>query len=124
MPAEPSRVLSRRLIAVGNLCALGIVGFLVETVANAAYAAALPVAASTAGIRFTEMHACPGLLGSLGGWAYLAAWAWLPRAVWRVRASRRDGRTLRPAESRLLATIALLIAAAPCALWLASRRLL
>ena len=112
------------MIALGNLCAIGIVGFLVETAANAAYATAFIPAASTGGIVFREVYACPGLLGSLGAWAYLAAWAWLPRAVWRVLAARRDGRTLRPAEGRLIATIVLLIGSAPCALWLAGLGLL
>ena len=47
-------------------------------------------------MHFTHVIWCPGLLGWLGSWAYMAAWLWLPTVVWQMVRAKRDERTLRP----------------------------
>lgn len=92
--------LGRRMIVVGALCAIGIAGVLAEMLATLPFLIeerrALAAAPADGGVRVRGLSViCPGLIGWLGTWGYLASWIWLPIATWRVRRHYRDGGWLR-----------------------------
>jgi hypothetical protein len=66
---------------------------------------------------FTQMFAvCPGPLGQLGTYAYLATWIWLPTLGWRLWKARRKGLPLRTVDRVLPVVVAILVVAVQCLL--------
>jgi hypothetical protein len=113
--------LGRRMIVVGALCALGIAGAMAEMLATLPYLAEegrAPAATAPAmSVSFKGMSAiCPGLIGWLGAWGYLASWIWLPAATWRVRRRHREGGRVRSLDLLLPSLVGIEIVLLQCLL--------
>ncbi|MET0555041.1 MAG: hypothetical protein ABW221_18510 [Vicinamibacteria bacterium] len=112
--------LSRRMVVIGAFCALGIAAVLTEMLALLPYLLEeererAARATTGTGISFEGLSIiCPGLIGWLGFWGYLASWVWLPLAVWRV--SRSDSTGRRGRDRLLPLLVALEILALQCVL--------
>jgi hypothetical protein len=116
-PSTKAEAFSPKLQLMGWLCVPGIGCLLVEMMTQLPYmpeawwapAGQTPLPPGKFDLRWAFID--PGLLGWLGGWAYLAAWIWVPVAIWRSVRANRSGIALRPLERVLL-----LLVPAPLAL--------
>ena len=109
------------MIVVGMLCALGIAGAMAEMLATLAYLTeavrTLGATAPATSVSFKGMSIiCPGLIGWLGAWGYLASWIWLPTATWRIRRRHREGKPLRSLDLFLPALVGIEIVLLQCLL--------
>ncbi len=115
MTGERKRILGRASVILGWFCVLAMPLAIVDMVKSLPemetwwHPPADGAAMSTGQFDLRMMVICPGPLGWLGGWGYLASLAWLPFAGWQAWRGRRAGIPFEFHERVLVTVIPVLV---------------